>query len=179
VTLSARAASVEDTLPWRDLYRGEMNCQIIHDSLHTREGWTQSYLLLVDDVVVGYGSVAVSGPWKGKPTIFEFYVLPQNRCCIFDLFFTLLTATGTTLVESDQRPAACRPVARTRSCRYKPIDPVSRQDDHGACAARGRRSAGYTRRRRTNTFSPIGRGSTLGCNARWRNSRDRWHPLPL
>ena len=100
MTLSARAASLEDILPWRDLYRAEMNCQIIHDSLHIREGWTQSHLLLVDDAVVGYGSVVVSGPWKGKPTIFEFYVRPENRCRIFDLFFTLLTAAGTTLVET-------------------------------------------------------------------------------
>ena len=98
--LSARPASIEDILPWRDLYRVEMNCQIIHDSLHTREGWTQSYLLLADDAVVGYGSVAVGGPWKGKPSIFEFYIGPESRCHVFDLFFTLLTVTGTTLVET-------------------------------------------------------------------------------
>jgi GNAT superfamily N-acetyltransferase len=100
VKLSARPASIEDILPWRDLYRVEMNCQIIHDSLHTREGWTQSYLLLADDAVVGYGSVVFGGPWKGKPSIFEFYIGPESRCHVFDLFFTLLTVTGTTLVET-------------------------------------------------------------------------------
>jgi len=44
--LSAKAASLQDILPWRDLYREEMNCQIVHDSLHSRKGWTESYLLL-------------------------------------------------------------------------------------------------------------------------------------
>ena len=29
----------------RDIYRHEMNCQIIHDSVHARPGWTHEYLL--------------------------------------------------------------------------------------------------------------------------------------
>jgi GNAT superfamily N-acetyltransferase len=40
----------------RDLYRKEMNCQIILDSWHQR-GWTDSYLLRLNGRVVGYGSV--------------------------------------------------------------------------------------------------------------------------
>jgi hypothetical protein len=27
-------------LPLRARYRQEMNCQIVHDSIHSREGWT-------------------------------------------------------------------------------------------------------------------------------------------
>jgi GNAT superfamily N-acetyltransferase len=77
-----------------------MNCQIIHDSLHSREGWTRSYLLRIGEATVGYGSVAVSGPWKDKPTIFEFYVLPQQRGRLFDLFAALLAETGATLIET-------------------------------------------------------------------------------
>src|SRR5262245_34753511 len=77
-----------------------MNCQIIHDSLHSREGWTLSYLLRIDGAPVGYGSVAVSGPWKDKPTIFEFFVLPQHRGRLFDLFAALMTETGATLIET-------------------------------------------------------------------------------
>ena len=34
---------VAEILPWRELYRQEMNCQIVHDSLHGREGWTLPY----------------------------------------------------------------------------------------------------------------------------------------
>ncbi|PYM12838.1 MAG: N-acetyltransferase, partial [Verrucomicrobia bacterium] len=55
--LSAKAASVHDILSWRDRYRLEMNCQIIHDSIHPRPGWTLEYLLLAGEATVGYGSI--------------------------------------------------------------------------------------------------------------------------
>src|SRR2546428_9107275 len=93
--LSAKAANVEDILPWRDMYRLEMGCQIIHDSLHSRKGWTEAYLLIADGVTVGYGSIAVEGPWKGKPTVFEWYVVPQYRLRLFGPFDALLAARGT------------------------------------------------------------------------------------
>ncbi len=97
---TARAASAENILPWRDLYRQELNCQIIHDSLHSRKGWTEAYLLIAGGTVAGYGSIAVGGPWKGKPTVFEFYVAPPYRSRMFDLFVALLTACGSTRIET-------------------------------------------------------------------------------
>src|SRR5262245_62399820 len=60
--LSSKAASPEDVLPWRDIYRLEMGCQIIHDSIHSRPGWTNEYFLFAGGTTVGYGSVAVAGP---------------------------------------------------------------------------------------------------------------------
>lgn len=84
----------------RDIYRHAMNCQIIHDSLHVRKGWTESWLLLEGDVPAGYGSIAVGGPWKDKPTIFEFYVLPNRQSRVFDFFELLLKATGARLIET-------------------------------------------------------------------------------
>jgi GNAT superfamily N-acetyltransferase len=95
---SAKTAGAGDVLPWRDMYRLEMSCQIIHDSIHGRPGWTQEYLLFADCTLVGYGSVAVAGPWKGKPTVYEFYVLPHHRLHAFDLFHTLLTASGAVMI---------------------------------------------------------------------------------
>lgn len=55
---------------WRDVYRLEMACQIVHDSLHIRRGWTQEYLLTIGDAPLGYGSVAIAAevgrrdPWR-------------------------------------------------------------------------------------------------------------------
>jgi len=98
--LHTKAASMEDVLPWRDMYRLEMGCQIIHDSIHRRPGWTQEYFLFGGEVPVGYGSVAIAGPWKGKPTVYEFYVLPQYRSRIFDLFSLLLSASGASTIET-------------------------------------------------------------------------------
>jgi GNAT superfamily N-acetyltransferase len=97
---SAKAASVEDILLWRDMYRLEMGCQIIHDSIHRRPGWTQEYFLHAGDVPVGYGSIAIAGPWKGKPTVYEFYVAPPYRSRVFDLFSALLAASGAAKIET-------------------------------------------------------------------------------
>ena len=94
-TMSARAklSAASEVLPFRERYREEMNCQIVHDSIHRRPGWTLTYLLEFGGVAVGFGSVAIAGPWKNKPTLFEFYVLPEHRTHAFDLFEALL-ATG-------------------------------------------------------------------------------------
>ena len=76
---TVRPIEVKEILPWRELYRQEMNCQIVHDSLHAREGWTQPYLIEWDGEVVGYGSIVVGGPWAGTRTLFEFYVMEKQR----------------------------------------------------------------------------------------------------
>src|SRR4030095_12074444 len=96
----AKAASVEEILCWRDLYRQEMSCQIVHDSLHSREGWTEEYLLIAGGIRRGFGSSAGGARWKEKPTVFEFYVLPQCRSRVFDLFSALLTASGAATIET-------------------------------------------------------------------------------
>ncbi|HEX3988492.1 MAG TPA: GNAT family N-acetyltransferase [Verrucomicrobiae bacterium] len=98
--LSARLATLEEISCLRDLYRQEMNCQIIHDSIHPRPGWTLEYFLHFGDLTVGYDSVAVSGPWKGKPTIYEFYVLPFYRSRLFDLFSVLLSISKAVAIET-------------------------------------------------------------------------------
>lgn len=51
---TAKATTIQEILPWRDLYRQEMTCQIIHDSLHSRKGWTEPYLLMSGGAVAGY-----------------------------------------------------------------------------------------------------------------------------
>src|SRR5262245_50514147 len=84
----------------RDTYRHEMNCQVIHDSIHTRPGWTHEYAITEGGSKVGYGSVAVAGPWQGKPTVYEYFLLPQRRGRAFDSFLALLTSSGATEIET-------------------------------------------------------------------------------
>lgn len=91
--LQARLSTAAEILPLRMRHRAEMNCQIVHDSIHSRVGWTLSYLLDAEGAAAGFASVAIAGPWKGKPTVFEFYVLPEYRHRAFDLFEAFL-ATG-------------------------------------------------------------------------------------
>ena len=90
----ARVTSADAVLPLRSLFRQEMNCQIVHDSLHRRTGWTTTYALSVDDTLAGFGSIVIGGPWTDRPTIFEFYVLPAYRPCAFRLFEGLLEVCG-------------------------------------------------------------------------------------
>jgi len=90
MSAQVKLSSAPDVLPLRERYREEMNCQIVHDSIHRRAGWTLTYLLEIGGVAVGFGSVAIAGPWKDKPTLFEFYVLPEHRARAFDLFEAFL-----------------------------------------------------------------------------------------
>jgi hypothetical protein len=98
--LSSQAVSLAEISLWRDLYRQEMNCQIVHDSLHPREGWTQPYLLELDGAAAGYGSIVLAGPWKGTRTVFEFYAAPKHRSRVFDLFDTFLAASAATAINA-------------------------------------------------------------------------------
>ena len=92
MSLSATSVPVREILPWRERYRQEMQCQIVHDSLHGREGWTRSYLLNSGPTVAGYGAVAVGGPWKGTATLFELFLAPAHRDRAADFFATLVAA---------------------------------------------------------------------------------------
>ena len=93
-TVTATTASADDVLPLREQYREEMNCQVVHDSIHRRRGWTVTYALRVDGVTAGFGSKAIGGPWTDKPTIFELYILPEYRSRAFDIFEALVVASG-------------------------------------------------------------------------------------
>jgi len=93
---------------WRDMYRLEMACQIVHDSIHIRRGWTQEYLLTIGETAVGYGSVAIGGPWAKQHALYEFYVIPAERLHLFELFKALLDASkpGSIEVQSNDALAA-------------------------------------------------------------------------
>jgi GNAT superfamily N-acetyltransferase len=97
---TATESSLADVLAWRDLYRQEMDCQIIHDSIHFRPGWTREYLLRVGQTPVGYGSVAVGGPWRDKPAIYEFHVAPPVRGRMFELFEAFIAASSAVAIET-------------------------------------------------------------------------------
>lgn len=91
--MEAILSSNDAILPLRARQRLELNCQIVHDSIANRPGWTRTYRLALDELTAGFASVAIAGPWQDKPTVFEFYVLPEHRGRAFDLFETFLAAS--------------------------------------------------------------------------------------
>ena len=93
MAISVRRADLSEIAPLRDAFRREMDCQIVHDSIHHRPGWTLEYVVADGDETIGYGSVAVAGPWKDKPTFYEFYVAPEQRSRAFAVFDAFLAAS--------------------------------------------------------------------------------------
>lgn len=98
-TPSARPTDPADILHLRVRQRAEMNCQLVHDSIHSRAGWTLCYRLELGGETVGFGSIAIAGPWKDKQSLFEFYVLPEHRTSVFELFEALLAVSGARFFE--------------------------------------------------------------------------------
>ena len=96
--IDASLVSPEETLALRELYRKEMNCQIVRDSWHGR-GWTDSYLLRRNQRTVGYGLV---GGVRGHPkdVIMEFYVLPTHRAVALPLFRQLGASSQARTIEA-------------------------------------------------------------------------------
>lgn len=103
--ITAKPTTFQHIHLWRDMYRLEMACQIVHDSIHIRRGWTQEYLLNIGNTAVGYGSVAIGGPWTNQPALYEFYVVPTERQWLFELFQALLTTCGVTTIEVQSNDA--------------------------------------------------------------------------
>jgi GNAT superfamily N-acetyltransferase len=82
----------------RDEYRCAMNCQIVHDSWHSR-GFTRSYALRVGSEIVGYGSVG-GAPRDTKDTVKELYVRPPFRGNALPLFRELVRVSGAQRIEA-------------------------------------------------------------------------------
>jgi GNAT superfamily N-acetyltransferase len=100
MSIAARICKLDELAQLRGNYREEMHCQVIHDSIHTRPGWTIEYALDLDGILVGYGSVAVLGPWTTTHALYEFYVKQDFRLRIFDLFAALRDACSATMMET-------------------------------------------------------------------------------
>ena len=81
----------------RALYLQETNFQIRYNACHER-GWTDSYLLTLDDSAVGYGSIK-GQERDDRDTVFEFFVVPQFRRKASELFRQLLLASNAGLIE--------------------------------------------------------------------------------
>jgi GNAT superfamily N-acetyltransferase len=98
MTIDVSPVPLEEILPLRELYRQEMNCQIVHDSL-PRRGFGNLFLLRRDGRIAGYGFVM---GYLGEPKdmIQEFYVLPAYRGSALALFRRLIEASLARRIEA-------------------------------------------------------------------------------
>jgi GNAT superfamily N-acetyltransferase len=92
--VEVRRSEHAEIVSLRDAFRREMDGQVVHDSIHARLGWTLEYAITQGDRAIGYGSVAVAGPWRDRPTVYEFYLEPAFRSRAFELFDAFLDASN-------------------------------------------------------------------------------------
>jgi len=97
MTIDVSPVPLDDLLALRKLYRHEMNCQIIHDSLPGR-GFGNTFQLRINGHLAGYGFVM---GYQGEPKdlIREFYVLPAYRGAALKLFRRLIETSKATRIE--------------------------------------------------------------------------------
>ncbi len=72
----------------------EMHCQVVRDALHRRPGWAQWYVSEVNGAPVGYIAVAMGGAWSGARTVFEYYLRPELRRSVHEVFIALIESAS-------------------------------------------------------------------------------------
>src|ERR1051325_730702 len=90
-------AELKDIQALRALFLQESNFQVRYNACHER-GWTDSYLLTVDGLAVGYGSIK-GRKIPARDTVFEYYVAPPFRDRRVALFVDLLRASSARYIE--------------------------------------------------------------------------------
>lgn len=86
--IEVRRAEFHEVETLRDLYRQEMDCQLIYDAALPR-GWADAYLILAEGRVAGYGAILNR---HDKDRITEFYALPAVRGFARPMFRELIAA---------------------------------------------------------------------------------------
>lgn len=94
--IQVQPAAYTDVQAFRELYRQEANCQIIHDSFLSR-GLADPYVIHVDGRAAGYAAVGNTYP-NGQ--LIEFYTLPPLRAFALPMFREVLAVSEATHVEA-------------------------------------------------------------------------------
>jgi GNAT superfamily N-acetyltransferase len=84
--------------PLRALFLREANFQVRYNACHER-GWTDSYVLTMSGLDVGYGSIK-GAEIADRDTAFEFFVTPPFRKDASTLFREFLSASNATHIEA-------------------------------------------------------------------------------
>ncbi len=90
--------NLDDVSHFRELFLYESNFQFVHNKCH-QYGWADTYLLVADNVSVGYGAVWGLHKREDRDTIFEFYLLPGYRQLATVFFRKLCDIPGITFAE--------------------------------------------------------------------------------
>ncbi len=95
--LKACKTELKRIQPLRSLFLQETNFQIRYHACHER-GWTDSYLLTMDDMEIGYGAIK-GQEIADRDTVFEFYTIPPFRKISHLVFRELLATARASYIE--------------------------------------------------------------------------------
>ncbi len=95
--LEVRKTELSNILLLRGLFLQEANTQIRYNACHER-GWSDSYLIMINTIPIGYGSVK-GQDLSDRDTIFEFYIIPSHRNLSAQLFQELILASNVKFIE--------------------------------------------------------------------------------
>src|SRR5687768_12894054 len=89
---------LEAILPFRPLFLQENNFQIRYNACHERN-WSDSWVITLEDRIIGYGSVKGKDNLNDRDAVFEFYIIPTCRRHARDIFRTLLATSRAKYIE--------------------------------------------------------------------------------
>jgi hypothetical protein len=90
--------TLNEILSLREFFLQENNFQIRYNACHDR-GWTDSYIVMLDNEKIGYGSIKGRENHADRDTIFEFYTIPSLRRKSSIIFSKLLSSSGVDFIE--------------------------------------------------------------------------------
>ncbi len=99
MSLEIQPVDASELAELRLRYLSSMNCQVVHDSIHRRHGWTTNYLVLLENRTIGFATVATAGPWSECPALLEFYLVPEFHTSSIRIFETFLGHSGVQFFE--------------------------------------------------------------------------------
>jgi len=98
MNINVAKTGLTEILFLRELFLQENNFQIRYNACHER-GWSDSYIISIDNIAIGYGSVKGKESLTARDTVFEFYIIPSFRKMSPVVFPALLSISGAAFIE--------------------------------------------------------------------------------
>jgi GNAT superfamily N-acetyltransferase len=107
--LDIQKTELQNMLHLRDLYLHECNFQVRYNACHER-GWTDSYIIKINGITVGYGAVKGKDELADRDAIFEFYVIPEWRKEASKIFSELIIVSKVSYIECQSNDLVLSPM---------------------------------------------------------------------
>src|SRR4030095_15577675 len=96
--ITIKKSTLKEIQPFRLLFLQENNFQIRFNACHERN-MSDSYLIAVDDMPIGYGSIKGREQLNDRNAIFEYYLIPPYRKMSHTIFSELIAVSKAKYIE--------------------------------------------------------------------------------